>query len=167
MSMTAIIGALVALLPGAKTLARVEQNLDQIEIDRLRNEINRLDRELAIQREMTDHWKKRAMQFAARSRGYRERFELARAHARELHAPAAQPQQAQALAQKLQQLNAQLFAQQAQAQQAQAQQAQLQQYAQIGSQLNFAQQAQALDVCHCVPGRAELFLQMQNSQLRP
>jgi DNA repair ATPase RecN len=157
MSMTAIIGALVALLPGAnpsKTLARVDENLDQIEIDRLRNEINRLDRELAIQREMTDHWKKRAMQFAARSRSYRERFELARAHARELHAPAAQLQQYQ--------LNAQLFAQQAQ-----AQRAQLQQYAQIGSQLNFAQQAQALDVCHCVPGRAELFLQMQNSQLRP
>jgi hypothetical protein len=164
MSMTAIIGALVALLPGAnpsKTLARVDENLDQIEIDRLRNEINRLDRELAIQREMTDHWKKRAMQFAARSRGYRERFELARAHARELHAPAAQPQQAQGLAQKLQQLNAQLFAQQAQAQQAQLQ------YAQLGLQLNFAQQAQALNVCHCVPGRAELFLQMQNSQLRP
>jgi hypothetical protein len=160
MSMTAIIGALVALLPGAnpsKTLARVDENLDRIEIDRLRNEINRLDRELAIQREMTDHWKKRAMQFAARSRGYRQRFELARAHARELHAPAAQPQQAQ--------LNAQLFFQQALAQQARLQQ--YQQYAQIGSQRNFAQQAQALDVCHCVPGRAELFLQMQNSQLRP
>jgi hypothetical protein len=160
MSMTAIIGALVALLPGAnpgKTLARVDENLDQIEIDRLRNEINRLDRDLAIQREMTDHWKKRAMQFAARSRGYRQRFELARAHARELHAPAAQPQQYQ--------LNAQALAQQAQLQQARLQQ--YQQYAQLGSQLNFAQQAQALDVCHCVPGRAELFLQMQNSQLRP
>ena len=140
MSMTAIIGALVALLPGAKskTFDKLDTLVDQIEYDRLKGELADANRDLAIQRELTKHWQVAAQTAVRRSRAEREVFD------RQLQRAV------------LQQYNSlqQQYAQQAQAAQAQA--AQMQQgLAQLGTQQQNA--FQYGDWCNCVPGRTQVF----------
>lgn len=73
MSMTAMIGAFLALLPGAKTLDRVDK-LDGL-ADQMQAERDQLARELEAQRNLVKHWMGEAKSLARRLRVDREMYD--------------------------------------------------------------------------------------------
>ena len=129
------IGALVALMPPA--LLRKPKDEPEVEIARLKREIEDLERGLAAERNLSRHWMDEAYAIARNAREERDRrdLQIMRQY---------QPQQHQALQQ----------AQRAQAQAMQNVQYQQQQLAnqQLGSQ------AGVFDgFCNCVPSRHQMF----------
>ena len=147
MTLTAIVGALVALV------AQPSKRGEQKEVDRLRRSqaqlIDRvetlerdnqsLQRELANERNLSTHWIAEAARIARQAR--QEREQLMRLYS---------PQQ-QLLAQGAQQ------AQQQTLQQALAQQQHNHQLAQQGMQQFAAQQQGVFGFCNCVPSRHQMF----------
>ena len=179
MTLTAIIGALVALLPPAllqpkdkdseaEKLARAnarlidhiqslerelltERHLTQTRIE----EIETLNRDLAVQRDLARHWRGETMRVAERARENRDAAEKAQtALARHVRSNPYDGRQALA------------WAQQNALQNAQTQIAQLNQLTQLNQLNQLTQQAQqgAFDgFCNCVPSRAQVWAEEENS----
>ena len=140
MTLTAIVGALMALVASPKRLERSQARL----VDR----IERLERELALAQAVLEHWRDEAARLARVSRDYRADRDRWRDFANRA------PQQAQ---------QAMLQAQAQQGQQlalAQGQQAQGQQLAYNGLPpgAGAMQQMQTFEgFCNCVPSRAQVW----------
>lgn len=155
MTITALIGALVALLPRPERPAPEEDLIDRQRclIDKLNasharlvDHIERLERELLTEQHLTTHWREAAQRIAKQSREYREQYQPQQLQAQQLQALAYA--QARALA----------YAQQ-NTLQAQAQQAQLAQNAGM-------QNAQAFGgYCNCVPSRSQVWTEEQRRNL--
>ena len=161
MTLTAIVGALVALLPRPERpvqipvvdeVARLTEENKQLRRSRsqLFDHIQMLEREILTEQHLCTHWRETAQRLAKQSREDREAAEKARDALadytrRELHALWPQQQQNLAL----------LQAQGAQQQMQAAQNAQLAQYA--GLQNAFG------GFCNCVPGRSQVFLAEQRA----
>lgn len=170
--MTAIIGALVALLPPALLRPKKDQPTLESEIERLTREnkqrrlalarlvdtIEALERELLTERHICQHWKAEAERLARQSREAREQ--------------GWQGAQAQSLQPQQNGRNAMAFAQQnALLQNWQglglaAQQANENMQAQAEAQLgNWALNAFAQPNCNCVPSRAQVWTEEQRRNI--
>jgi hypothetical protein len=144
MTLTAIVGALIALVPAAKSATR------DAEIERLERAIENLERDLLIQRDLTVHWRETAQRIAKQNREARE------AHVRERagwqqHNPVREQQeainrQAQLMAQAMQ---AQHYASMVPSDLGQGQ---------LGQQAAQNQPMQHWEgFCNCVPSRAQVW----------
>ena len=149
MSMTAIIGALVALLPQAQPKPTLESEIARLRLEnmnlarshaRLVDHIEALEREILAERHISIHWKAEAGRLAIQSREARE--------ARERR-------------EQINGRNALAFAQYAQ------QNALLAQQQSIQAQQNIQAQQQFQDgsFCNCVPSRAQVWTEEQRRNL--
>ena len=149
MSMTAIIGALVALLPQAPPKPALESEIARLRLEnknlarshaRLVDHIEALEREILAERHISIHWKAEAGRLARQSREARE--------ARERR-------------EQINGRNALAFAQFAQ------QNALLAQQQSIQAQQNIQAQQQFQDgsFCNCVPSRAQVWTEEQRRNL--
>ena len=149
MSMTAIIGALVALLPQAPPKPTLESEIARLRLEnknlarshaRLVDHIEALEREILAERHVSIHWKAEAGRLARQSREARE--------ARERR-------------EQINGRNALAFAQFAQ------QNALLAQQQSIQAQQNIQAQQQFQDgsFCNCVPSRAQVWTEEQRRNL--
>ena len=145
MSMTAIIGALVALLPQAQPKPTLESEIARLRLEnknlarshaRLVDHIEALEREILAERHISTHWKAEAGRLAIQSREAREERERR---------------------EQINGRNALAFAQYAQ-QNFLAQQS-------IQAQQNAQQQFQDGRFCNCVPSRAEVWTEEQRRNL--
>ena len=146
MSMTAIIGALVALLPQAPPKPALESEIARLRLEnknlarshaRLVDHIEALEREILAERHISIHWKAEAGRLAIQSREARE--------ARERR-------------EQINGRNALAFAQFAQQNAILAQQS-------IQAQQNAQQQFQDGSFCNCVPSRAQVWTEEQRRNL--
>lgn len=146
MSMTAIIGALVALLPQAPPKPTLESEIARLRLEnknlarshaRLVDHIEALEREILAERHISIHWKAEAGRLAIQSREARE--------ARERR-------------EQINGRNALAFAQFAQQNAILAQQS-------IQAQQNAQQQFQDGSFCNCVPSRAQVWTEEQRRNL--
>ena len=170
MTLTAIVGALLALLPRPERpvqipvvdeVARLTEENKQLKRSRrqLFDHIHLLEREILTEQHLCTHWRETAQRLAKQSRENREAAEKAReALADYTRRDLRLSQEALALYQQ-QQNRALLQAQGAQ-QQMQAAQAQQAQLAYAGMQNAFG------GYCNCVPGRSQVFLAEQQRGLR-
>ena len=129
------VAALVALMPPA--LLRKPKDEPEVEIARLKREIEDLERGLAAERNLSRHWMDEAYAIARNAREERDRrdLQIMRQY---------QPQQHHAL--------------QHQAQQAQAMQNVQYQQQQLANQQQLGSQAGVFDgFCNCVPSRHQMF----------
>ena len=164
MTLTAIVGALVALLPRPERpvqipvvdeVARLTEENKQLRRSRsqLFDHIQMLEREILTEQHLCTHWRETAQRLAKQSREDREAAEKARdALADYTRRDLRLSQEALALYQQQQNFGL-LQAQGAQQQMQAAQNAQLAQYA--GLQNAFG------GFCNCVPGRSQVFLAEQ------
>ena len=147
--MTAIIGALVALLPQAQPKPTLESEIARLRLEnmnlarshaRLVDHIEALEREILAERHISIHWKAEAGRLARQSREARE--------ARERR-------------EQINGRNALAFAQYAQ------QNALLAQQQSIQAQQNIQAQQQFQDgsFCNCVPSRAQVWTEEQRRNL--
>ena len=149
MSMTAIIGALVALLPQAPPKPTLESEIARLRLEnmnlarshaRLVDHIEALEREILAERHISIHWKAEAGRLAIQSREAREKRERR---------------------EQINGRNALAFAQYAQ------QNALLAQQQSIQAQQNIQAQQQFQDgsFCNCVPSRAQVWTEEQRRNL--
>ena len=107
MTLTAIIGALVALLPRPERPVPipVESEVERLTKEnarlqrsqaRLVDHIERLEREILLEQHLTTHWREAAQRLAKQSRENRERFERERPSPGEIAQYLAQMQRTQA-----------------------------------------------------------------------
>lgn len=146
MSMTAIIGALVALLPQAPPKPTLESEIARLRLEnmnlarshaRLVDHIEALEREILAEQHISTHWEAEAARLARQSREARE--------ARERR-------------EQINGRNALAFAQFAQQNAILAQQS-------IQAQQNAQQQFQDGSFCNCVPSRAQVWTEEQRRNL--
>ena len=129
MTLTALVGALVALVPAVpkpKPKPKHELEIERLQraVETLEYELESVTRELANERMLSTHWIGEASRIAKQARVEREHFEALLQRERAMRAY--QPQQAQG-----------------------------QQLAQYNALAN--QQAQAWAVCNCVPSRSQVW----------
>lgn len=159
MTMTAIIGALVALAPPAILRPKTDREIERLrELVRLERALASAERDLSIQKSLTEHWKEEAKRIATQTRELREEVDRLREDRdnRDLQAQYAflRQSQIQALANQY----AQAQAQQAQAQHAQAQQAQA-----LGLRQLQWEEGRWGGYCNCVPGRSQVWAAEQRA----
>ena len=144
--MTAIIGALVALLPQAPPKPTLESEIARLRLEnknlarshaRLVDHIEALEREILAERHISIHWKAEAGRLAIQSREAREALERR---------------------EQINGRNALAFAQFAQQNAILAQQS-------IQAQQNAQQQFQDGSFCNCVPSRAQVWTEEQRRNL--
>ena len=141
MTLTAIVGALVALVARPAKPVNTADHADQTiarlarSHARLVDHIERLERELAMAQQMLDHWRGEARRLARIARQERDERQRQRYH----------PQQAQIDA-MMQAAHGQMLAQQA---------AQLQNPQMLGQQSDYQ------GFCNCVPARSQMWFAQQ------
>jgi len=152
MTLTAIIGALAALAPPAILRPKTDREIERLrELVRLERALASAERDLSIQKSLTEHWKEEAKRIAIQTRELREEVDRLREERdnRDLQRQYAflqQQSQSQALA------NHSAWAQ--------AQQAQLAQQAQAQQALGFRWEE---GFCNCVPGRSQVWAAEQRA----
>ena len=153
MTMTAIIGALVALVPPAILRPKTDREIERLrELVRLERALASAERDLSLQKSLTKHWKEEAKRIATQTRELREEVDRLREDRdnRDLQAQYAfWLRQSQAFASQ--------YAQ-AQAQQAQA----LAQQAPHLRQLQW-EEGRWGGYCNCVPGRSQVWAAEQRA----
>lgn len=148
MTMTAIIGALVALVPPAILRPKTDREIERLrELVRLERALASAERDLSLQKSLTEHWKEEAKRIATQTRELREEVDRLREDRdnRDLQAQYAflRQSQSQALA------NQNAWA----AQQAQA----------LGSRQLQWEEGRWGGYCNCVPGRSQVWAAEQRA----
>jgi hypothetical protein len=156
LTLTAFVGALVALLPRPERPVQipVESEVERLTKEnarlqrsqaRLVDHIERLEREILLEQHLTTHWRETAQRIVKQAREAREAFDREREQLQRV-GPLWLPEQNLALLQAQGELAQMQAAQQAQCAQAQAQQNQ-----------NFRWRGDYEGFCNCVPSRSQVW----------
>jgi len=162
MTLTALIGALVALAPPAILRPKTDREIERLrELARLERALASAERDLSLQKSLTAHWKEEAKRIAIQTCELREEVDRLREERdnRDLQRQYAFLLQSQSQALANQNTWAQAQQAQALAQQAQAQQAQA-----LGlRQLRWEEGLFGTGFCNCVPGRSQVWAAEQRA----